>query len=102
MISIEELMTIKILHKQGHSKRAIAKQLGVSPNTVNKHLSRDIDKPSYQPRPGVAHKLNPYKPYIKGRIESALPIHLSAVVIVREIKEHGYDGGITRVREHLV
>lgn len=35
MISIEELMTIKILHKQGHSKQAIAKQLGISRNTVN-------------------------------------------------------------------
>jgi len=102
MISTEELMTIKILHKQGHSKRSIAKQLGVSRNTVNKHLSKEADEPSYQPRPGVGHKLDPYKAYIKERIESALPIHLSAVVILREVKEKGYDGGITRVREHLV
>jgi len=35
------------------------------------------------------------KGYIKDRIESALPIHLSAVVILREIKEKSYDGGIT-------
>ncbi len=41
MISTEELMTIQILHKQGYSKRAIARQLGVSRNTVDKHLSRD-------------------------------------------------------------
>jgi len=102
MISTEELMTIKILHKQGHSKRSIAKQLGASRNTVTKHLSKDADKPSYQPRPDVGHKLDPYKSYIKERIESAMPIHLSAVVILREIKEKGYDGGITRVREHLV
>ena len=102
MISTEELMTIKILHKQGHSKRSIAKQLGVSRNTVNKHLSKEADEPSYQLRPGVGHKLDPYKAYIKERIESALPIHLSAVVILREIKEKGYDGGITRVRKHLV
>ena len=102
MISIEELMTIKILHQQGHSKRAIAKQLGISRNTVNKHLSQDVDEPSYQSRPDVGHKLDPYKAYIKERIESALPIHLSAVVMMREIKEHGYDGGITRLREHLV
>ena len=69
MISTEELMTIKILHKQGHSKRSIAKQLGVSRNTVNKHLSKEADEPSYQPRPGVGHKLDPYKAYIKERIE---------------------------------
>jgi transposase len=102
MISIEELMTIKILHKQGHSKRAIAKQLGISRNTVNKHLSQDVDEPTYQTRPETAHKLDAFKPYIKERIESALPIHLSAVVMMREIKEHSYDGGITRLREHLV
>ena len=102
MITLEELMTIKILHKQGHSKRAIAKQLSISRNTVNKHLSADADEPNYHPRPDVAHKLDPYKVYIKERIESALPIRLSAIVILREINEHGYDGGITRLREHLV
>jgi len=37
-------MTIKILHKQCHSKRSIAKQLGVSRNTVNKHLSKEADE----------------------------------------------------------
>jgi len=102
MITLEELMTIKILHQQGYSKRAIAKQLGIPRNTVNKHLSQDTDEPRYQSRPDIGHKLDPYKDYIKERIESALPIHLSAVVILREIKEHGYDGGITRLREHLV
>lgn len=102
MISIEELMTIKILHKQGYSKRAIAKQLGISRNTVDNHLLRGVDEPSYQARPETAHKLDPFKAYIKERIESALPIHLSAVVIMREVKEKGYNGGITRLREHLV
>ncbi len=102
MISIEELMTIKILHEQGYSKRAIAKKLGISRNTVDKHLLQDTNEPVYQTRPDKPHKLDPFKPYIKKRIESALPIHLSAVVILREIKEQGYDGGITRLREHLV
>jgi transposase len=102
MISIEELMTIQILHKQGCSKRAIAKQLGISRNTVNKHLSQGADEPNYQARPDVPHKLDPFKAYIKDRIESALPIQLSAVVIMREINERGYSGGITRLREHLV
>ncbi len=38
MISTEEFMTIKILHKQGISKRVIAKTLGISRNTVNKYF----------------------------------------------------------------
>ena len=102
MISIEELMTIKILHEQGKSQRAIAKQLGISRNTVKKHLSLDTNSTVYHPRPDLPHKLDPFKPYIKERIEAASPIHLSAVVIMREIKEQGYNGGITRLREHLV
>jgi len=102
MISTEELMTIKILHKQGYSKRAIARQLGLSRNTVTKHLREDVEEPVYQARPEVAHKLDPFKKYISERIDSALPIHLSAVVILREIKKQGYQGGITRLRDYLV
>jgi transposase len=102
MISTEELMTIQILHKQGYSKRAIARQLGVSRNTVDKHLSQNAAEPSYHSRPEIAHKLDPFKKYVDERIGSAMPIHLSAVVIMREIKEHGYEGGITRLREYLV
>lgn len=101
MISTEELMTIKILHQQGYSQRAIAKQLGISRHTVKRYLTGDKNKPAYQPRAYKSHKLDPYKPYIKERIESALPIHLSAVVIMREIKASGYEGGLTRLRAHL-
>jgi len=102
MISADELMTIKILHKQGHSKRTIAKQLGISRNTVNQHLLREIDEPRYQLRPLTPHKLDTFKAYIKKRIESASPVHLSAVVIFREIKKQGYGGGIPRLHQHLV
>lgn len=38
MISMESWVDIKSLHRQGHSIRAIARQLGVSRNTVRKHL----------------------------------------------------------------
>ena len=51
------------------------------------------DDPSCQPRPTVVTKSNPYKPYITERVQPALPIYLSAVVIPREIKGQGYDGG---------
>jgi len=96
MITLEELMTIKILHKQGYSQRAIAKKLCISRQTVNRHLSQNKNQPVYQPRPPKSHKLDAYKVYIKQRIETALPVHLNAVVIMREIIDQGYDGGITR------
>lgn len=47
MISKEELMKIKVLTHQGMSQRAIAKQLGISRNTVKKYLNGDFDKPHY-------------------------------------------------------
>ena len=102
MISIEELMTIKILHQQGHSQREIAKQLGISRNTVKKYLQRDEDQPQYAARPVTSQKLDLYKDYLKERVALAAPVHLSAVVLMREIKEQGYDGGITRLRQFLV
>lgn len=95
-------MSIQILHKQGLSQRAIARELGVSRNTVKKHLTAPQDKPTYAKRPARATKLDPYKPYIRERIAQASPIHLSGVVILREIKAQGYDGGISRLRQYLV
>ncbi len=50
MISQEELMKIKILHQQGYSQRAIAKQLGISRNTVKRYLELDISSPQYATR----------------------------------------------------
>ena len=34
MVTFETVMEIKILHKQGMSSRAIARELGISRNTV--------------------------------------------------------------------
>ena len=96
-------MTIKILHQQGLSQRAIAKQLGISRNTVKKYLTTTQEKPVYSQRANKRPmKLDPYRTYIQERISKASPIHLSAVVIMREIKEQGYTGGISRLRQYLV
>jgi transposase len=102
MITTEELMTIKILHQQGYSQRKIAKKLDLSRNTVSKYLSQENDQPRYKERPKLGLKLDPYKAYLKQRIEQAAPVHLSGVVLLREIKAQGYDGGITQLRKHLV
>ncbi|VAW80503.1 hypothetical protein MNBD_GAMMA12-3953 [hydrothermal vent metagenome] len=46
---------IKILHEQGKSQRAIAKQLGISRSTVKSHLSQKVDDLVYQPRLEAPH-----------------------------------------------
>jgi transposase len=101
MISKEELMKIEILHKQGHSQRAIAKQLGISRNTVRKYLRGELKEPMYSQRPQTGSILDPYKSYLHSRIAQAAPIHLSAVVLEREIKELGYTGSLSLLRQYL-
>lgn len=101
MISKEELMKIKVLSAQGISQRQIAKRLGISRNTVKRYLQGDYDQPHYATRKSGISKLEAFKPYLHSRIAQASPIHLSGVVLFREIKEQGYSGGISLLRQYL-
>lgn len=101
MLSVEEVMKIKILHQQGYSQRAIAKELGISRRTVIKYLNQPDDKPAYSARPEVKSKLDDVKPYLHSRIAQAAPVHLSAEVLFREIREIGYQGSLSLLRQYL-
>lgn len=100
MLKREGVMEIRILHKQGHSIRAIARQLGVSRNTVRQYL-RDAAEPGYSPRPDRASKLDPYKAHLDQRIAAARPDWIPAPVLFREIGELGYSGSLRLVRYYL-
>jgi transposase len=93
-------MEIRILHRQGLSVREIARRTGHSRNTVERYLRSD-DVPRYTPRALVAGKLAPHEAWLAERIRSAFPARISAVVLLRELRERGYAGGITILREHL-
>jgi len=101
MISKEEFMKIKTLSKQGYSQRDIAKQLGISRNTVKRYLKSDFEQPHYATRQSGISKLEAFKPYLHSRIAKAAPIHLSGVVLFREIQEQGYKGSISLLRHYL-
>lgn len=60
MVTFETVMEIKILHKQGMSSRAIARELGISRNTVKRYLQAKSEPPKYTPRPAVASLLDEY------------------------------------------
>jgi transposase len=96
----ERAMEIRILHRQGLSAREIARRTGHSRNTVERYL-RSEEVPRYSPRPPVTGKLAPHEGWLAERVRSALPERLSAVVLFRELRERGYAGGITILREHL-
>lgn len=100
MLKEEGVMEIRILHRQGHSIRRIARELGISRNTVRSYLRND-SPPAYSSRPARSSKLDPYKPYIVERIAAARPDWIPATVIDREIRELGYQGSIRLVRYFL-
>lgn len=86
MVTFETVMEIKILHKQGMSSRAIARELGISRNTVKRYLQAKSEPPKYTPRPAVASLLDEYRDYIRQRIADAHPYKIPATVIAREIE----------------
>ncbi len=98
MVTFETVMEIKILHKQGMSSRAIARELGISRNTVKRYLQAKSEPPKYTPRPAVASLLDEYRDYIRQRIADAHPYKIPATVIAREIRDQGYRGGMTILR----
>ena len=46
-------------------------------------------------------KLAPYKEYLSNRIKLAHPLPLPGTVLFQEIKDQGYKGGITQLRDYL-
>jgi len=73
-------VTISILNKQGIPIKAIARELGISKNTVKQYLKQS-GKPVYSTRPQRPSKWDPFKPYLKRRIEDAAPDWIPASVI---------------------
>ncbi len=100
MHSLERFVEIRVLARQGKTIKAIERELGVSRNTVRKYLRCD-DPPMYGPRMPRVTKLDPHKSYLRERIEAAKPDWIPATVLLREIRERGYPGGITQLREFL-
>lgn len=94
-------MKIQILHQQGLSQRAIAKQLGISRNTVKRYLRAKMDTPVYSAREKGRSLLDPFKSFLHSRIAQAKPVHLSGEVLFRELKELGYTGSLSLLRQYL-
>ena len=101
MLKEEGVVEIKILKRQGYSIRGIARELGISRNTVREYL-RTGKKPVYAPRPSRKTLVDAFKSYIQSRVEAAKPDWIPATVINREIREQGYRGCIRTLSNYLV
>lgn len=100
MLTQEEAVEIRVMARRGEAVRAIAKQLNCSRNTVRRYL-RDGQASRYGPRLARSCKLDPYRGYLSERVEQARPRWIPATVLLREISERGYDGGISQLKVWL-
>lgn len=96
MLNLDQHMDIKHLSRQGHSIRAIARMTGHSHNTVRKVLSSKQAPVFKASKRGSM--LDPYKDYLKKRIEEC---NLSGLRLLEEIRGMGYRGGYTTLKVYL-
>jgi transposase len=101
MLTQEEAVEIKVLMRRGAGIREMARELGCSRNTIRRYLREATIPGRYGPRLARPTKLDPYKDYVLERIGAARPHWIPAVVLLREIKERGYPGGVTQLKEFL-
>ena len=106
MIGRETRMLLRHYVEQGASKSALARQLGVSRDTIYRwirdgELDRDRDRTParYGPRRPVPTKLDAYKSIIETRL-AAYPA-LSAVRLLAEIRAAGFTGSYTQLKEFV-
>jgi len=89
-MSPEDLQEIQDLAKKGVSIRAIAKKLGRNVKTIREALGT-------APRPRPPSKLERFKDLIRERVGK----DLRAPRILREIKERGYTGSISILKDFI-
>src|SRR5580658_4285229 len=97
VIKLGELVMILDLHRQGLSVSAIARQLERDRKTVRKYIERGLAAPAYSPREPRPAVVTPFAASLRDRI-AAFP-ELTGSRLLREIRELGYAGGYTAVKD---
>lgn len=98
MIDFETFQKIKIYHsQQGLTVPQIARQLALDSRTVEHWLQQ----PNFRPRKSAVRKskLDPFKPTIIRMLETH---PYTAVQIFQRIKEDGYQGGMSILKEFVL
>jgi transposase len=100
MLTQEQTVEIRVMARRGVAVKAIARELGCSRNTVRRYL-RDADAQRYKKRPARVGKLDAHKEYLSARVLQAKPRWIPATVLMREIQERGYRGGVSTLKAWL-
>jgi transposase len=97
MLGGGSVLSIFELHGSGKGIKEISRELGVSRNTVRKYL-RVREVPERKPAPKRPSLLDPYKEKVLELVGKGV---LNCVVILREIRQLGYPGGISILKEFV-
>ena len=97
VVTLGELVMILDLHRPGLSVSAIARRAGLDRKTVRRYVERGLEPPTYGPRPPRESKVTRFERYLRGRV-GTFP-ELTAIRLLREIRELGYAGGYTAVKD---
>src|SRR4051812_37697201 len=92
---------------EGISRREAARRFGIDPRTVAKMLSFSVPPGYRRSRPAKRPKLDPFTGIIDRILEEdqsrpAKQRHTSKRIFVRLREEHGYCGGLTRVKDYVL
>jgi len=92
-----KVKTMFEMRGEGRSIREIARELGISRNTVRKYLRHpEIPRArARQPRPS---KLQPFEDYIRAQVAEDKD---HCVVLLRELRAMGYTGGYTILKDFV-
>lgn len=96
MIRSESITMIRERASEGKSAYAIGKELGISKNTVKKHMGPGGCERQVYPSRGS--KLDPFKPMINDLMDDGV---FNCVVIFDKIEEKGYDGHISILKDYV-
>ena len=103
MFGRETRMLLRHYLEHGKTKSALARELGVSRDTIHRwirdgDLDRDLDAMpvAYGPRQPLPTKLDPFRPILEARL-TAFPA-LSAIRLLEEIRAAGYTGGYSQLK----
>ncbi len=91
------MIALHELRASGKSIRAIARETGLSRNTVRKYLRAD-GIPEHKARPKRPSKLDPFKPKLQEWMSEGI---YNCVVLLERLRELGYEGGMTTPRVYV-
>lgn len=106
MLSVDDYLQIRLLHRDGLSIRQIAKRLGHGRDTIKKALVQATPQPYTRTRPAECPKLGPVVAAIDRILnedESAprKQRHTAARIFQRLVTEEEYCGGYDQVRRYI-